>query len=207
MEYPMTVNPGTAGRASEKKCQNAHYAHFKECLRIEIISREGKKDFSWSRVVRRVLLNYKCRYYFWWRLANYLHTSASPTRRKWARKINHRLLQKYGVDIGVEAIIAPGMTISHYTGIVVRGECIIGKNVRLRQNTTIGRKHPDMNSGITVIGDNVDIGAHSCIIGDITLGDNVTVGAMAFVNCDVPSDSLVVSEKRTLIRSKRKENG
>ncbi|MEB8564653.1 DapH/DapD/GlmU-related protein, partial [Salmonella enterica subsp. enterica serovar Lubbock] len=33
-----------------------------------------------------------------------------------------------------------------------------------------------------IIGNNVDIGANTCIIGSITIGDNVTIGAMSFVN-------------------------
>lgn len=122
--------------------------------------------------------------------------------QKRARRINHKLLRSYGTDISLEASIGPGMKVNHYVGIVVRAESVIGRNVKLRQNTTIGRKNSEDASGRIVIGDNVDIGAHSCIIGDITIGDNVTIGAMAFVNKDVPANSVVYCEKSTVVRPK-----
>lgn len=178
------------------------YEHFKECLRLEVLNKDGKKKFSWVKVLHRVLFSYKKKYYFWWRLANYMHTRPSPRLRKWARRINHKLLQKYGADISIEAVIGPGMKINHYVGIIVRAECVIGRNVKLRQNTTIGRKDSENISGKTVIGDNVDIGAHSCIIGDITIGNNTTIGAAAFVNKDIPDNSVVYSDKPMIVRSK-----
>lgn len=52
------------------------------------------------------------------------------------------------------------------------------------------------------IGDNCDISAYACIIGDIRMGDNVTIGAMAFVNKNVPARSLVYSEESMIIRTK-----
>lgn len=52
------------------------------------------------------------------------------------------------------------------------------------------------------IGDNCDISAHTCIIGDIRIGDNVTIGAMAFVNKNVPARSLIYSEESMIIPTK-----
>jgi len=178
------------------------YEHLKECLRLEVLNKDGKKKFSWLKVIHRVLFSYKKNFYFWWRLASYMHTRPSDRLRKMARRINHRLLRKYGTDISLEAYIGPGMKVNHYVGIVVRAECIIGRNVKLRQNTTIGRKDSEDLSGKIIIGDNVDIGAHSCIIGDIVIGDNVTIGAMTFVNKDVPANSVIYSEKNTIIKEK-----
>lgn len=94
------------------------------------------------------------------------------------------------------------MKLNHYVGIVVRAESVIGKNINLRQNTTIGRKDSKNLGGKVYIGDNCDIGAHTCIIGDIRIGDNVTIGAMSFVNKDMPGDSVVYSEKLISVRSK-----
>ncbi|MEP9318657.1 hypothetical protein ABKS89_16085 [Pseudomonas sp. LABIM340] len=39
-----------------------------------------------------------------------------------------------------------------------------------------------------VIGDDVSLGAHSCIIADeLEIGSGVTIGAMSFVNKDLPA--------------------
>jgi acetyltransferase-like isoleucine patch superfamily enzyme len=49
---------------------------------------------------------------------------------------------------------------------------------------------------IWIIGDNVDIGACTCIVG-IThvIGDNVKIGAMSFVNQDIPSNCTCITKK------------
>ncbi|EPX6645295.1 TPA: serine acetyltransferase [Enterobacter hormaechei] len=181
---------------------NESLEHLKECLRIEVINRGGEKKFSWFKVFHRVLFSYKKRFYFWWRLASYLNSSPSKRNKKWARKINANLRCKYGVDISVEANIGAGLKLNHYVGIIIRSECIIGKNANIRQNTTIGRKSSDGIIGMTVIGDNVDIGAHSCIIGDVRIGDNVTIGAMTFVNKDVPANSIIYNPVTAVIKKK-----
>ncbi len=181
---------------------NDALTHFKECLRLEVINRNGEKKFSWLKVLHRVIFSHKKRFYFWWRLANYLNQTPSKRNQKWARKINANLRCKYGVDISVEAKIGSGLKLNHYVGIIIRAECIIGKNANIRQNTTIGRKSSDGIIGMTVIGDNVDIGAHSCIIGDVRIGDNVTIGAMTFVNKDVPANSIIYNPVTAVIKSK-----
>jgi len=176
------------------------YSHLKECLRLEVLNKDGKKKFSWIKVIHRVAFSHKKRFYFWWRLANYLHALPSKRYQKLARKINYKLRIKHGADISVEAHIGPGMKINHFIGIVIRAECIIGKNLNIRQNTTIGRRDSTDLSGQTILGDNVDIGAHSCLIGDINIGDNVKIGAMSFINKDIPSNCTVITHKSNEIK-------
>nr|WP_250696129.1 hypothetical protein [Escherichia coli] len=63
----------------------------------------------------------------------------------------------------------------------MHGNVDIGENVIIRQNTTIGEKVSDSRENYIVIGDNVDIGAHTCIIGlNVKIGSNVKIGAMSF---------------------------
>ncbi|WP_312239728.1 serine acetyltransferase [Pantoea sp.] len=176
------------------------YTHLKECLRFEVLNKRGEKKFSWLKVFSNVLFSYSKRYYFWWRIANYLHTRPAKKCQKWARKINNKLIRNYGADIDVRAFIGPGMTLNHFSGIVIRGDCVIGRNVSLCQNTTIGRNGPVDGFGKTAIGDDVVIGAHSCVIGDVRIGNNVIIGAMTFVNKDIPDNSVVYSEKKMVIR-------
>ncbi|MOA44951.1 Bifunctional protein GlmU [compost metagenome] len=70
---------------------------------------------------------------------------------------------------------------------MITGNVRIGRNFFIRQNTTIGIKTLGLDRYELVIGDNVSVGANSCIIADtLTIGDNVTIGAMSFVNKDIP---------------------
>lgn len=74
-------------------------------------------------------------------------------------------MERYGCDIGLGARIGKGLMLPHHAGIVIHGNVDIGENVIIRQNTTIGEKVSDSRENYIVIGDNVDIGAHTCIIG------------------------------------------
>jgi serine O-acetyltransferase len=53
--------------------------------------------------------------------------------------------------------------------------------------------------GYTVIGDNAEFGANSCIIGDITIGNNVTIGAMSLINKNVPDNHTVYNSKDMIV--------
>ncbi len=55
----------------------------------------------------------------------------------------------------------------HFIGIVI-GKAQIGNNVIIRQNVTIGRKGKNTDKYPT-IGDNVEIGAGSIILGDVKI--------------------------------------
>ena len=69
-------------------------------------------------------------------------------------------------------------TFTHPIGIVINKGVRIGKNCIIRQNTTIGRGNYKENTkrDYPILGDDVNIGANTTIIGGITIGDNVTIG-------------------------------
>lgn len=94
-----------------------------------------------------------------------------------------------GIEIPPRTKIGKGLQVWHGTGLVINGNVIIGENVLLRHSTTIGNKGPDFSC--PVIGNNVDIGAHSILIGGIEIGNNVTIGAGTIVTKSIPSDSIV----------------
>ena len=81
-------------------------------------------------------------------------------------------------------------------GIVISGYARIGRNLFIRQNSTIGIKTLGLERYQLEIGDNVSIGANSCIIGDtLSIGDNVTIGAMSLVNKSVPANSIYYTQR------------
>ncbi|MGK3143419.1 serine acetyltransferase [Pantoea sp. C2G6] len=171
--------------------------HLHECLRREVLM--SAKKFSWFRALHKAIKCPNRRFYFWWRIASYWHHSDSRFLKKRAAKINRKLVFKYGTEIQLGAHIGPGMVISHHHGIVINGSAVIGHSFRIRQNATIGITGADVNKepASIIIGNNVSIGACSCIIADkIRIGDDVVIGAMSFVNKDIPANSTVYSEKR-----------
>lgn len=106
-----------------------------------------------------------------------------------------------GIEIPRKVSAGKGLILYHGQALVVNQDVKIGDNCTLRNSVTIG--HKKLSDGslsrCPTIGNNVDIGANACIIGDITIGDNVIVGAGAVVVKDVPSDSIVVGNPARIL--------
>ncbi len=109
-----------------------------------------------------------------------------------------------GIELPRKLKAGKGLILYHGQGLVVNQDTIIGDSCTLRNSVTIGHKTlPDGSySKCPVIGNNVDIGANACIIGDINIGDNVIVGAGAVVVKDVPPDCIVVGNPARILNPK-----
>lgn len=106
-----------------------------------------------------------------------------------------------GVDIKLNTRIGDGFTIYHSAhGSVVSPSTIIGCNVSLRQNTTIGAKNFDGAELSPTIEDDVAIGPNVCIIGPIRIGKGAIIGAGAVVVKDVPPLGVVVGNPAKVIK-------
>jgi serine acetyltransferase len=94
-----------------------------------------------------------------------------------------------------------GLILYHGQALVINQNVIIGDNCTLRNSVTIGHKKlaDGSLSKCPQIGNNVDIGANACIIGDITIGDNVIIGAGAVVVKDVPAYSIVAGNPARIL--------
>jgi serine acetyltransferase len=130
-----------------------------------------------------------------YRVASSLYLSDSVISRPifFLFKIYYRLFVNLvcGFDVAYEAKIDAGMAVYHGQSIIVGGDVVIGKNVKLRQCTTIGNKGTP-GSKSPVIGDGVNIGSNVVIIGGITIGSNSTIGSGSVVVRNVPENATVV---------------
>ena len=106
-----------------------------------------------------------------------------------------------GIEIPYNTKIGRGLRVFHLPSIVINKDVIIGEYCVLRQSTTIGNKKEDGNCPI--IGNNVNIGANVCIVGDIIIGDNVTIGAGSVVTKSIPSNSIAVGNPARVIKATR----
>lgn len=106
-----------------------------------------------------------------------------------------------GVDIKLNTRIGHGFTIYHAAhGSVVSPTTVIGCNVSLRQNTTIGAKNFDGAELSPIIEDDVIIGPNVCIIGPIKIGKGAIIGAGAVVVKDVPPYGIVAGNPAKVIK-------
>lgn len=91
------------------------------------------------------------------------------------------------IEISSRADIGPGFYIPHPQCIVIGGGTI-GCNVSIFHGVTIGLKK-ELNE-YPVIGDNVQLGAGSKILGKLSVGNNSRVAANAVVLNNVPNNSI-----------------
>lgn len=160
--------------------------HYWKC-EISNKKKPGSRIGLASNILKRARKHNSLGYLFRFRLAQYLY-SKGGWRRAYAQRMQRSLNLRYAVDISLAAQIGPGLRIAHLPGVVITGYARIGRNFFIRQNSTIGIKTLGLNSYSLVIGDDVSLGAHSCVIADhLNIGDGVTIGAMSFVNKDLPA--------------------
>lgn len=177
------------------------FEHLLECWRLEVSNKKkpGRLVSLLSNVLRRSSRDNKLRFLFSYRLAQYLDGKGGLARR-YARGMQQRLNLKYALDIDIGAQIAPGLRIAHLPGVVITRHVRIGRNFFIRQNCTIGIKTLGLEHYALEIGDNVSLGANSCIIADrLRIGDNVVIGAMSLVTRDIPADTTFYNPRQATL--------
>jgi len=134
-----------------------------------------------------------------YRIANLLFKSGVPQLPRIMTEHAHSLT---GIDIHPGAKIGERFVIDHGTGVVVGETSIIGNNVRLYQNVTIGalslppnageklrdaKRHPTIEddviiySGATLLGGETTIGARSVVGGNVWLTDSIPPDTKVFI--------------------------
>lgn len=98
---------------------------------------------------------------------------------------------KNHIEISRKCEIGKGLYIGHPYGITINPAAKIGCNCNIHKGVTIGQENRGKREGTPVIGNEVWIGINSTIVGNITIGDDVLIAANTFVNCDIPSHSIV----------------
>jgi len=97
-----------------------------------------------------------------------------------------------GIEIHPGATIGRRLFIDHGIGIVIGETTIIGDDVLIFQQVTLGGTTMTHGKRHPTIGNNVVIGAGATILGNIKVGDNSRIGAGSVVIDDVPDDCTVV---------------
>ncbi|DBA69925.1 TPA: hypothetical protein ACH3X2_012420 [Trebouxia sp. C0005] len=84
--------------------------------------------------------------------------------------LQYRCTQTLAVDIHPAATIGKGVLLDHGTGLVIGETAIVGNNVSILHNVTLGGTGKEVGDRHPKVNDNVLIGANATILGNITIG-------------------------------------
>src|SRR5690554_128733 len=112
---------------------------------------------------------------------------------KWLARTLSTLARWFtGIEIHPGATIGRRFFIDHGMGVVIGETAVIGDDVTLYQQVTLGgvslepgKRHPTIEDGVV-------IGAGAAVLGPFTVGKGARIGANAVVLKDVPSGAIVV---------------
>lgn len=102
-------------------------------------------------------------------------------RETLAFHLQSRISERFGVDIHPAARIGQGLMIDHATGVVIGETAVVGDDVSILHEVTLGgtgaagiERHPKIGNGVL-------IGAGAKILGNITVGDEARIAAGSVV--------------------------
>lgn len=109
-----------------------------------------------------------------------------------ARMISQKGRRKTGIEIHPGATIGKRLFIDHGMGIVIGETAVVGDDVTIYHQATLGGTGKDKVKRHPTVGNNVLIGTGAKVLGNITIGDNAKIGAGAVVLKDVEANTTVV---------------
>ena len=116
-------------------------------------------------------------------------------RRGWlvsARFLSHIGRWLTGIEIHPGAELGRRLLIDHGMGVVIGETAVVGDNVTLYQQVTLGGVSLDPGKRHPTVEDDVVIGAGAAVLGPLTIGRGARVGSNAVVLKDVPAGATVV---------------
>ncbi len=140
-----------------------------------------------------------------YRIAHVLHSYKVPQLPRIMSEHAHSLT---GIDIHPGASIGERFVIDHGTGVVVGETSVIGDNVRIYQNVTIGALSLPPNAGEKLRGakrhptieDDVIIYSGATILGGKTIvGTRSVIGGNVWLTRSIPKDTKVFNESPSLV--------
>ncbi len=120
--------------------------------------------------------------------------------RDFALYLQSRTSEVFQTDIHPAARIGRGIFLDHATGLVVGETAVIGDDVSLLQDITLGGTGKDTGDRHPKIGRGVMIGAGAKILGNIEIGEQARIAAGSVVLIPVPPGATVAGVPARVVR-------
>jgi serine O-acetyltransferase len=121
------------------------------------------------------LQSYRTAHYYW-----------NHERQPLALFLQSRMAEVFAVDIHPAARIGKGILMDHAHGIVIGETAVVGDNVSMLHNVTLGGTGKAVGDRHPKVRDGVLIGAGAKILGNVIVGEGSKIAAGAVVLSDVP---------------------
>jgi serine O-acetyltransferase len=112
-------------------------------------------------------------------------------RKPLAQYLQSRIAETFNVDIHPAARIGKGILIDHGTSVVIGETAVVGDNVSMLHEVTLGGTGKSSGDRHPKVGHGVMIGAGAKILGNIRVGDGAKVAAGSVVLNEVPAHTTV----------------
>jgi len=116
-------------------------------------------------------------------------------KKRWftlGRVVSHIGRFLTGIEIHPGAKLGRRFIIDHGMGVVIGETAVLGDDVYIYHQVTLGGTATAPGKRHPTVGDNVIIGAGAKVLGAISVGDNARIGANAVVVAPVPAGTTVV---------------
>ena len=171
----------------------------KDILQKDLFRYEGDNSKRLITKLRYILFTPGYQFTYCWRKAS---LARNPLSRLFWEILHRRCMFHSGIQIPVGTKIGEGFRIGHFGNIVINPSAVIGRNFSIAQGALIGSAS-GKRAGVPTIGDNVICSANSLILGGVKIGNYVMIAPGAFVNFDVPDNSIVIGNPGKIIPANR----
>ncbi|MFM8842338.1 MAG: serine O-acetyltransferase [Actinomycetota bacterium] len=149
---------------------------------LEYIDNALERDPA-ARNRLEVLLTYPGLHAIW--AHRVTHWMWSHKLRLIARIYANQIRRQTGIEIHPGARIGRRFFIDHGMGVVIGYTSIVGDDVIIYNDVTLGARSQDRGKRHPTIGNRVIIGSGARILGAVTVGDGAKIGANSIVTSDV----------------------
>ncbi len=108
-----------------------------------------------------------------------------------------------GVDIHPAADLGRRLFIDHAEGVVIGETAVVGEDVLIFHQVTLGGVTMEPGKRHPTVGDRVILGAGAKVLGPVNIGTGARIGANAVVLKDVPDDGVAVGVPARLAETKK----